>query len=93
LIEHFSYGNGNAFYFSDSIKFEKKWKINLPACLDPLSRQQIVHLEGYALASKLAAMKRHQFTVSIRWGLLKNYFRHYKNWYHLIRCLYFGFIK
>lgn len=93
LLEHFSQGNRDISFLKDFILFQNKWKNHLPASIENLKRSPVIAYEGYALAETLQLMKRNGFTKTERWHQLKRYFRLHKNWYHTLRCAYFGFLK
>jgi hypothetical protein len=92
-IEHFSHGKINRSFLDDSLVFEKKWEHVLPANSIELDKKEIASTEGYVLTKKLSAMKAFGYSFSERSGLLKKYFYRYKNYYQVLRNLYYGFIK
>jgi hypothetical protein len=93
LIEHFSQGSINKAFIEDSLKFEHKWKNDLPFTIEKLTDKEIIQLEGYTLAEKLKYMDGAGFKRGERWTLTKRYFSRFGNLYHLIRSSYFGILK
>jgi glycosyltransferase involved in cell wall biosynthesis len=92
-IEHFSHGRMDRSFLKDSFLFEKKWQHVLPAYSIALEKEEIASVEGYVLTKKLSAMKKFGYSYRERTALLKKYFRRYKNYYQVLRNLYYGFVK
>lgn len=93
LLEHFSHGKIDAANLYASLRFAEKHAARLPRSLDALSEDVVAKLEGYALSEKLYFLKKNDFSISLRYRLLKNYFKRYGKMYPAIRILYFGFLK
>lgn len=93
LTEHFSQGNLNSDFITDSLKFDNKWNKILPASIDLLSPKEIEELEGYALSEKLRVMRRNNFSFSVRSHMIFRYLIRYKNFYHFLRSAYIGLLK
>lgn len=93
LIEHFSQGTKDEAFLNEFLVFQKKWGDVLPQSLEKLSLRDQRRLEGYALAQTLALMKSAGVNTKGRLAQLRLYFMRYKSFYHLIRSVYFGFIK
>jgi hypothetical protein len=90
VLEHFSSGSFDEHYINDSLVFEKLYSENLPFTIEKLSKKEISQLEGYALTEKLKLMKQERFPLKLRMKLIGSYFQKHKNFYQLIRNLYFG---
>jgi len=93
LLEHFSQGKPSTVYLTEFLKFQQKWMANLPLCVDDVSKKQKEHWDGYAMAETLSLMKRLSFSRTERRKQLQQYHVLYKNWYHVLRSFYFGFLK
>jgi len=93
LIEHFSQGKRDQYFLADAEKFDKKWQHKLPVHLDNLSKEKVAALEGYSLAERLQLMKGLKTKSNEKIKLIRRYLVRHKNFYHLLRTLYFGFIK
>jgi hypothetical protein len=93
LMEHFSAGDFNKEYVLDGLKFEEKHSKQLPFGLEKITQQEIRQLEGYALTEKLALMKKNGFSRKERLKLVNAYFSRHRNFYQLLRNLYFGFLR
>lgn len=92
LIEHFSEGNRDEGFLKDSFLFADKWKEQLPSFLGTLSRNEISNLEGYALTETIQLMKKYKLPKKKIRKMIQTYFSRYKNFYQIIRLLYFGLI-
>lgn len=93
LLEHFSQGKQSRVYLNEFLKFQQKWKAHLPLSVDDDTKEKESQWNGYALAETLALMKRLSFPGRERWKQLRHYHALYKNWYHVLRSFYFGFLK
>ena len=93
LIEHFSQGKYNKKFLEQAEIFGNKWNKKLPACLDPRTKSQIAHLEGYMMAKRLQLMQSNGYSIIHRLKIIGKYFRKHGNFYQVIRSIYFGFFK
>lgn len=90
-LAHLSQGRKDAAFLNDYLTFQAKWKNSLPVSLDAMNRKSQQDLEGYALAQTVRLMKQNRFSRVQRRKQVQLYWQRYKNWYHVLRSVYFGF--
>lgn len=92
-IEHFSHGRIDREFLVNSFLFEKKWQHVLPVSSIVMDKKEQASVDGYVLTKKLRAMRDCGYSFNERWQLLKKYFLQYKNYYQLLRNIFYGFVR
>lgn len=91
LIEHFSLGNFDKRWFSNTMRCHQKWKRKLPLKTDDVvlnEKQRYKYEEGYSY-DFLKRIFKSEASCEDKWFALKEFWKRPLTWRHLRRCTFY----